>query len=195
MHALIGKRTSPDAYSLLLHTATLVAGNWTLHHARLVPSIHACAGAGSRAVALHGDTPGGERALAARVKRQGRSANVRLGDEAAGVYRPPWPGTPRDLSEKERPACAPNPEYMWLQRDTACCASDAPYPSWLHVSVDPALDRSFLHVSAGAGRAVSQASQARRRGRSSARRARTRATPPPRTPSTAATSAGLGRRA
>ena len=49
--------------------------------------------------------PGGERELAARVKKQGRSANVKLGNEALGIYQPPWPGTPRDLSEKEQHEC------------------------------------------------------------------------------------------
>jgi hypothetical protein len=56
--------------------------------------------------ALPGNEPGGERQIAARVKQQGQRASVKLGNEHVGFGVPSWPGTPRDLSEKERNPCA-----------------------------------------------------------------------------------------
>lgn len=50
--------------------------------------------------------PGGEAEIAARVKHEGRSARLDLGN-GNNFYVPSYPGTPRDLSEKERPQCAP----------------------------------------------------------------------------------------
>lgn len=54
--------------------------------------------------ALPGAEPGGEAAIAARVRREGRSANLKLGDEGiGGVRAPSADGAVRDLPEKERP--------------------------------------------------------------------------------------------
>ena len=54
--------------------------------------------------ALPGRVPGGEKAIAARVKKEGRNATIALGDHT-GFYVPSWPATPRDLSEKEDYSC------------------------------------------------------------------------------------------
>eukprot|EP00892_Ulva_mutabilis_P008957 jgi/Ulvmu1/6433/UM003_0062.1 len=55
-----------------------------------------------KAGALPGREPGGEAEIAARVKHEGRSARVDLGN-GNNFFAPSYCGTPRDLSEKERP--------------------------------------------------------------------------------------------
>lgn len=59
----------------------------------------------STAGALPGRNPGGEAEIAARVKFEGRSARLDLGNDKS-FFEPSYPGTPRDLSEKERPQYA-----------------------------------------------------------------------------------------
>ena len=74
-----------------------------LHRSERASSWHVHVGAPTTAGALPGIEPGGEREIAARVKRAGRSANVKLGSEnKAFAQQSSWPGTPRDLPEKER---------------------------------------------------------------------------------------------
>lgn len=79
----------------------------------------------ARAEQLHGDQPGGERELAARVKQQGRSTHVKLNAALPGQRAASdWPHTPRDLSEKEqykcaRPTCTALPACMRHRAPTA----------------------------------------------------------------------------
>lgn len=113
---------------LLSHYDSHSILQWT-ERIRLLRHIGTCsdwrlaAGQTTTAGALPGNQPGGEREIAARVKHEGRSANVKLGKTQANFTdEQTWPGTPRDLEEKERYPCAPaqSTRGSWHYERAAC---------------------------------------------------------------------------
>jgi hypothetical protein len=95
--------------------------------------------------ALPGRVPGGERAIAARVKQEGRNAKISLGNHE-GFYVPSWPATPRDLSEKESYSCVLSASCTASQllHSTRLLPPNSMLLPWLPTLLNPNRDKSDL---------------------------------------------------